>query len=200
MTSVKLNWKKSFMYDNMVKINTPADGSCFFHAIAYACFIPYKTEKIDGIALNKSEFIKTLRKRLAEELSTKIDDNTTHYDSLSRGQLGVFSEGVEKYSLENMKKELKSNGPVDNVYNEFISNILNKDIYILSSQTQDVYVTGNDFDILYKGRESIVLLFSPGHYDLIGLQEKDGIVTSFSPDHEFILAIRKRYLDLLKIY
>ena len=66
-------------------------------------------------------------------------------------------------------KELDSDRPVDNAYNEFISDQLNKDIYILDAVTQDVYMTGSDDNVLYKDRPSIVLMYLPGHYELVGL-------------------------------
>jgi len=69
----------------------------------------------------------------------------------------------------------------------------------------DVYITGNDSDILYKKRPSIVLLYLPGHYELIGIMESKidskntgkTIKTLFEPNHQLIEAIRKRYNELL---
>jgi hypothetical protein len=184
---------QGFNFPGMVRIRIPRDGSCFFHAITRAYFKPYITGIIDGKAFNRKEFIRGLRKSLSIKLG-KSDPKTglRYYDSLSRGKLEDFAKSVPQYSLEEMQKELDSDRAVDNVYNEFISNEIDKDIYILDMVSKDVYITGNDFDILYKGRKSIVLLYLPGHYELVGIETRKGIKTLFSPDHEFIRAIRDR--------
>lgn len=184
---------QGFNFPGMVRVRIPRDGSCFFHAITRAYFKPYITGIIDGKSFNRKEFIRGLRKSLSIKLS-KVNSETglRYYDSLSRGKLEDFAKSVPQYSLEEMQKELDSNQAVDNVYNEFISNEIDKDIYILDMVSKDVYITGNDFDILYKGRKSIVLLYLPGHYELVGIETRKGIKTLFSPDHEFIRAIRDR--------
>lgn len=195
-----LYWNGPFQFKNMVRIRTPRDGSCFFHSIVKAYYKPYITGKIDGRYFDKKEFIKGLRKSLSIKLGTRVDPSTEeiHYDTLSRGQLKDFSLDVPEYTLINMQRELDSNRSVDNVYNEFISNELNKDIYILDFVNQDVYVTGNDADILYKGRKSIILLYLPGHYELVGIHTSKGIKTLFKPDHEFIKAIRERLNEKIR--
>lgn len=199
-----LNWSDSqFNYPGLVRIRTIGDGSCFFHAIANAFFKPYKLCMLNGVTLDRTEFIRNLRRDLSIKLGERINPNDPnykrYYDLLSRGQLQEFSKGVPKYTLENMQRELNSDGPVDNVYNEFISNILDKDIYMLNLETHDVYVFGNDDDILYKHRPSIVLITMPGHYELIGLQTYSGIQTLFNPDDDFIQYIRRRMSQLISL-
>jgi hypothetical protein len=180
-----------FHYPNMVRIRTIADGSCFFHAIVNAFFLPYRTGRLDNQTITKNQIVKNLRHELSIRLSEPIEkDGPTHYDLLSAGELKNISQNLTQYSLENMKKELDSKDPVDNVYQEFISNQLNKDIYIIDWVTRQVVINGND-NLLYKNRGSIVLLYLPGHYELIGLiDDKEQIETYFKPTHPFIQTIR----------
>jgi len=172
------------------------DGSCFFHAVLKSFFIPYKTGFLDGRPLNRSEFVFDFRKGLAKKLGSPIDPNNplsqTYYDTLSRGKLRELGRSVPELSLENMQRELASRMPIDNKYNEFVSNILDKDIYLLDYNTQDVYITGADDDILYKNRPSIVILVLPGHYELVGVQTPNGIQTLFEPSSGLIQNIRFR--------
>lgn len=186
-----------FKYNNLVRLRTIADGSCFFHALAKSYFKPYITGLLDGKPFIRREFIQNLRKDLSVTLGSKINpsDNSSplYYDELSRGELKDFSKSVPEYSLKNMQKELDSKRSVDNVYNEFISNQLDKDIYIIDAVKKDIYITGDDNDILYKNRPSVVILYLPGHYELVGLIKRNGdIKTLFNPDHDFIQAIRER--------
>jgi len=195
-----LNWDHPFGFKGLIRIRTPPDGSCFFHAITKSYFLPYITGKINGKPFNRQSFIRKLRADLAKRLGARINPKNpaspTFYDTLSRGELRSFAESVPFYSLENMQKVLNSNLPVDNVYNEFISNQLDKDIYILDMTKKDVYITGQDTEILYKNRPSIVILYLPGHYELVGLKENGVIKTLFEPTHNLIKSIRNRMDEL----
>ena len=191
--SVELDWSKGkFYYPGLVRLMMIGDGSCFFHSIAYAYHIPYRLGQLNGAPIDREKFIRELRRDLS-----KVLDRPAHpggpiiYDTLSRGKLREFAEGYADYSLENMKRELDSSQPVDSVYIEFVSNLLNKDIYILDNRKKDVYVLG-DYDLYYKGRPSIILLYTGNHYDLIGLRCNNGIKTHFSPNHDLIRSIQTR--------
>jgi hypothetical protein len=197
----RLDWKEPFGYDGMVRIRTATDGSCFFHALAKSYCLPYIRGKLDdNTPINRRNFIRAMRRDLAKQLGTRVDPENplspTYYDTLSRGKLKEFSASVPQYTLEKMQKELDSDHSVDNVYNEFISNELDKDIYILDLVKRDVYITGDDDEILYKGRQSIVLLYLPGHYELIGIKTGDCTQTIFHPDHDFIQSIRQRMAQI----
>ena len=197
-----LNWSGPFSYPNLVRIRTDPDGSCFFNAIAKSYFKPYITGRINGKSFDRKKFIKKLRKDLSIKLGTRSDpmdpSSPIYYDTLSRGQLREFSESVPTYSLKNMQKELNSTRAVDNVYNEFISDQLHKDIYILDMAKRDVYITGYDDEILYKNRPSIVLLYLPGHYELVGLDTGGIVKTLFPPDHDLIRSIRARMEEVYR--
>lgn len=189
-----LNWSGSpFNYPDMVRIRTDMDGSCFFHAIAKSFYKPYQAGMINGIPLDRGDFIKNLRKDLALKLGEKTQDGRRQYDLLSKGELANFGKVYPEYKFDNMVKILNDNKvPVDNVYNEFISNVLNKDIYLLDLEKRDVYMTGDDENVLYKNRDSIVILVLPGHYELIGLMTPFGAQTLFKYNHPFIQSIRTR--------
>nr|QBK91553.1 MAG: uncharacterized protein LCPAC302_01730 [Pithovirus LCPAC302] len=199
----RLDWKEPFGYNGMVRIRVLMDGSCFFHAVTKSYFGPYITGRIDDKPFDKKKFIRKLRKDLSIKLGSRVDpkdiNGKTYYETLSRGELNEISKSVPNYSLKNMQSELDSNRPIDNVYNEFISNVLNKDIYILDLVKRDVYITGDDDEILYKRRPSIVILYLPGHYELIGIKENDNIKTLFDPNDNFIQTIRLRMIALKNI-
>lgn len=186
-----LKWDLFKDFD-MIRIRTDMDGSCLFHSIAKAYFKPYITGKLNDQDFNRKEFIQNLRKDLSKKL--KLD-----YDKISKGELPKISKEMPTYSLENMEKELDSSSSVSNIYNEFISNQLNIDLYVLDGIKKDVYMTGTDDSLLYKDRKSVVILYLPGHYELIGIMHhNDNIETYFSPDSPFILQIKQRMTQLTK--
>lgn len=191
-----LNWQGPIKYPDLVRIDIVGDGSCFFHAIAKAYCKSYIDGVMDGKRIDRCKFIIGLRRDLAMKLSSKNKKGITYYDMLSNGTLKEFSKVWHPYKLENLKKELIECKYVDNVYIEFISNQINKDIYLLSLDTQDIYFSGDNYTLLHKGRNSIVLIYGNNHYELIGIYEKNGeICTLFEPDHPFILMIQSRIIN-----
>jgi len=193
-----LGWSENgFENFNMVAVDTIGDGNCYFHALSNAFYLPYRTQTLDGKTISRREIVRLLRDSLAKKLGEPIDpldpSGPTFYNELSRGKLQEFGKDIPEFSFEEMKRRLRSNEPVGNEYNEFISDQLSKDIYILDNYREDVYITGDDDDLLYKNRPGIVLLYSPGHYELIGIRDSNGsIQTYFSPSHPFIRFISNR--------
>ncbi len=176
----------SELSNNLVKIDTIGDGSCFFHAIISAFFKPYIENTIDRI-----KFIKQFRKDLSETLYSQ-------YRKLGNGSFLELSRSVDEYSLQSLKEMLDSNLPVDNRFHQFISDVINKDIYILYSITNNVYKSADDLKLLYKNRDSIVILYTPGHYELIGRLNNitKEITTVFNYNDSFIKNIQKELSNL----
>jgi hypothetical protein len=182
-----LDWSgQPYDYPKMVRIGTIADGSCYFHALARSRHIPYIEKKI-----NEKSFILGLRK----DLSNKLPDK---YLTLSRGSLPDLAKDNQRYSLPNLQREILESSSIDNFFNEFISDELDCDIYILHAEKKDVYIVGDDDDILFKQRPSIVILYLEGvsHYELVGVKDGDEVVTYFKPESPFILSIRDRIKEL----
>ena len=179
-----LDWEglSPFYYEGLVKKTEINDGSCFFHCIADSFYRKYQLGQV-----NRKEFVKNLRKDLSKNLSVAV------YEKLSRGQLKNFR--IPGYSLLDFKKILDSNEYVDNRFNEYISNVIDKDIYIIDYEKKDVYITGSYNDvggILYKNRDSIVIIWINGnHYDLAGVLEGKKLITLFQYNHPFIETIRQ---------
>ncbi|PCJ29225.1 MAG: hypothetical protein COA94_02080 [Rickettsiales bacterium] len=197
---VKLPWTRSSVY----RLKTIGDGSCFFHALSLSYYLPYISNISNGTKFNRRQFVKDLRLDLSNRLASKVDkfdkNSKTFYEYLSRGKLHEMSLVLDKYKLYNMQEELKSNSPVDNTYNEFISEILDKDIYLIDIAKMDVYITGNDMDLLYKGRDSIVIGIIGNHYELIGTMNNLGIMsTLFSSENKFISDIKNRMKIILGV-
>lgn len=183
---IEFNFLSEF---NLVRVSTEMDGNCYFHAIAKAYFKPYIIGKVGDGVFDRSEFVRNLRKDLSLALPAV-------YSQLANGELQQLGKTMPKYSLENLQKELDSNSPVSNYFNEFISNQLNIDIYMLDAKTKDVYMFGADLSLLYKNRKSVIILYLPGHYELIGLiHNSSNVETYFPPTHPLIKKIRER-IDL----
>lgn len=200
-----LHWENYGFEDfRLVSLQTIGDGNCFFHSLCQAFYVPYRTQKVNGLPVSRRQIVRELRYDLASLLGQPVDtlnpNGPTFYEELSRGKLPSFGENVPEYSFKNMQQRLRKNDAVGNEYNEFVSDQLEKDIYILDAKTEDIYITGDDDELLYKNRGSIVILNIPnndnpslGHYETIGIRSGIGnIQTYFSSKHPFIRFLRAR--------
>lgn len=182
---------------NLVVLSTMGDGNCFFHSVLRAFNTNYINAKNISERVNMA---RSFRNALADLLE-EIDPLTgkTYYSGLNMGKLEEFAGGVKEYSLAGLQKELRSSAPVDNIYQELISNSLNKDIYIIDGSRKDMYHVGSAFPLYYKGRNSIIIYYVPGHFEVVGLKHSNGdIDTLFTPEHPLIQSCRDRLLKFFK--
>lgn len=197
-----IKWQNGFENWNLVRFSTPMDGNCLFHAITNSYFLPYRTKILNNRSINRLDIIMSLRRELSEKLALKIDPNDDnsprHYDILNGGNTKLFCEYVPEFTLNNMQKMLNSNNSIGYGYMEFIGNALNKDIYILEAIRQDIYHSDELSLSITGNRNSIVLYYMNGHYELVGIQQDDETFnTYFSPDHSFIQFLYSRVQSLL---
>jgi hypothetical protein len=174
--------KISFSDEDINIIHVIGDGSCFFHSIMLATnpdYIRHPEKRI--------HIVRSLRVKLAELLNQNKSENLSWYDYLSRGTLKKLSETIEEYSLDNMKQELLHMGPVDEKFYEYISDLLNIDLYIINSSNNTIINLEKEF--YYKQRNSICLYFTPGHYDLVCVKRNDKLFLQFPHTDPFILSL-----------
>lgn len=186
----EINWDDDFGKWPLVRFSTPMDGSCLFHAISNSFYQPYRTEILHEKPMTRSKIVAALRSELGEKLGNTISDEQDaprYYDILNGGNTSAFAEAVPEFSLNYMQDQLMSTSPIGYGYMEFIGNALNKDIYILEAIRRNIYKT-NELPFTIKGnRNSIVLYYMNGHYELVGIRNSDDTFsTHFTPEHSFI--------------
>lgn len=195
----ELKWDNGFEQWDLVRFSTPMDNNCLFHAIANSFFHPYHSEILDGKKISRSAIISSLRKELANKLAD-IDPSTgkSYYETLADGNIAIFSNSVPEFKLEYMQSQLKSRVPIGYGYMEFIGNSLDKDIYILDGARHDIYIT-DELPFTIKGnRNSIVLYYTTGHYELVGIRNSDGTFsTHFSSQHTLIKFLYNRVCQII---
>lgn len=77
---------------------------------------------------------------------------------------------------------------------EYLSNWLNIDIYILKDTIRAPYKQGFDCNIIYKGRQSILVLWvEESHYEAVCIMTDGKIKRVFNPDDD-IIKITKKYV------
>jgi hypothetical protein len=199
-----LNWSNeddSFSYENLVRIRTPLDGSCFFHAIAKAMFIPYRTGINKGYTVDRFEIIRNMRNELSLKLSAPINEedptSPMFYDVIFNGELRELAKRNPEYTLENLQKRMASPANVTDlkqlsIFMELISSVFDLDIYLIDLVEHKVIGKDNlaNIDDLYADRPSIVIGYTPSHCELLGVRDDNIIKTKFHHDSAFINTIR----------
>lgn len=183
---MELSWKNGFERWNLVRIATPGDGHCLFHAIVNAFFPRYCNSKPE----EKVKIVIAFRKELSEQLAI-------HYDRINKGITADFGKDVPEFSLSHMQKELNSNNSIGYGYIEFIGNTIEKDIYVLDGQNQDIYglyKSDHSLSPTNGNRDSIVLCYiNENHFELVGIKGKNGMIdTHFACSHSFIRFLHNR--------
>lgn len=198
-------WTRGFNYPGLVRLRTLPDPGSLLHAVFNAFFVPYRSNQFNHTAepVGRRDMVNAYRVLLAERLNAPIDPSDPLspevYACLARGKMKEYADIIKEYHIEVMRSELIDHEFfLDDKYLELISNELSKDIYVLNALTQDVHVFDHaENDMYYKGRPTIVVLFLPGHFELVGVQTDTGdVITHFTPSSPFVQALYERYTQL----
>lgn len=175
-------------------IKVLGDGNCFFHAICRAYFEPYITGKLNGKVISRKDIVTKLRKDISLSLDTVVNDKgLTLYESLGNGEILKLGKMATEFSLEAMKKHLDSTEQCGDEILELVSTVLDKNIFLIDLENQDVYVT-TDIEKLYKeNRSCVVLLYNmEDHYDTCAISHNGNFITHFKFDNPFIQFLYNR--------
>ena len=185
----------------LVRIVTLGDGSCLLHAIVNGYYLPYRTSKDKQQTLQV--LISTVRKEMSQKLtmldSEHGDGKLTYYQTINNGHLPDEGKEVPEFTMENMVKCLNSSQSLGTGYLELISRLLNRDLYILSELTQDLYAT-DELPYMVTGKRSAVVVYwdGVGHYELVALKNSQGTFDShFKPTNPLIEFLYSRYLNIV---
>ncbi len=180
----------------LYEVTTLGDGSCFFHAVLRS----FSQEYRDAPNSERTLLARRLRNFLADKLEeTNPATGLTCYEELSNGRLEDYAMAVPSYTVEALQAELRSSAPTGDAYLELISNVLEKDVYIVNKSKGDVYTINSALDLFYKRRSSIVVIYDgSGHYTLLGLRNKtEELSTHYAFDHPLIQSLQRRIRELI---
>lgn len=184
MSLIKVSWE-SIPY-RLCMIRSMGDGNCLFHCISNAFYKPYRTEMLDGKKISRIEIVERFRHELSDILGRE-----GIYESLGNGSIKEMGDsGIYEYTLKGLQEALKTNSHMGDEIVPFIGELLDKAFFFLDVRTRDVYIP---VDLPPDGNPCIVMFYTGDHYDLCGIEEPNGSVsTYFSHEHPFIRYIRER--------
>jgi len=190
-------------YDNLVRIATIGDGSCFIHAVLKGFFREYQDNRDAAYRLNIAAQI---RRDLAITLGLENPQypGHTYWETSARGSFPrmVMQQindeeliGVLRvdYSLSGLQRLFNSTSQLGDEVYTFVSDALGVDIYILRATRQDLYPhyhtrrPGND-------RPGVVVIGNMYHYEVLAVDTPNGFQTVFLQGDPFLDALTNLFI------
>lgn len=195
--------------ENMYRITTLGGGNCFFHCVLKAVYPSYQTSDYQDRTTITEEFRRDLAMTL--ELPHPKYKGFLYWDIIGGGffprslMLGLSNPALVSkgklidFSLNGLKYYLNSHEEVGEEVYDFVSEILQLDIYILRATKTNVHVHKHThrqgIDV-----PGIIILGNEYHYELIGLKVGENkFQTVFMPGDAFLTKIQSLYKGNMEI-
>ena len=212
---LKCSW-----YNDVVRIATIGDGSCFIHSALKGFYPPYQENNNARYRINLT---REIRRDLAVSLGTPDPKhpNYIYWETANRGQFQnllmqeIISEILDEidyntkgfplgnnllntlrvdYSLNGLMYLFNSESYLGDEVFDFVANIFNIDIYIVLATPSDIK------PIRYSQlpgvqRNAIVITGNTYHYETVAIDTNEGLQTVFGPEDPFLLALQKLFIE-----
>lgn len=190
-------------YNNLVRIATIGDGSCFIHAVMKAYDRNYQENNIGSY---RSNIAAQLRRDIARMLEYENPNYPGYrfWETTARGMFPsilmqeivneelVGELGID-YSISGLQRLFNSASYLGDEVYAFVSDALNVDIYVLRATKQDLYPHINT-KIQGINRNGIVIVGNTYHYEVLAVDNGELFQTVFPPDDKFIGALSKLFV------
>ena len=186
-------------YDDLVRIATIGDGSCFIHAVLKAFYKPYQDNDDASYRLDVASVV---RRDLAICLGMDNPDypGHTYWETAGRGSFprmvmqqisdeDLVGDLRVDYSLTGLQRLFNSYNQLGDEVYTFVSDILNVDIYVLRATKDDLYPHLHTRRANVP-RNGIVIIGNLVHYEVLAVDGEDELFqTVFAPDDPFLEAL-----------
>lgn len=194
---------KCTWHDNLVRIATIGDGSCFIHAVMKAYDREYQE---NNSGLYRSNAAAQMRRDIALMLSYSNPEYPEHTFWASSA-LGAFPSilmqqimneslvgelGID-YTIAGLQRLFNSNSYLGDEVYSFVSDALGVDIYVLRATRNDL------FPHLHTrkpgiNRNAIVIIGNTYHYEVLAIDDGKYFQTVFPPNDPFIDVLTKVFI------
>lgn len=190
-------------YNDLVRIATIGEGSCFIHSVLKAMYRPYQE---NTAARARLEMAANTRRDLALMLTSENPKYPGHSYWETSGQ-GSFPRMVMQeiinesliedigvdYSLSGLQYLFNSLSYLGNEVYAYVADVLNIDVYVLLATQIDLQPI---FSSRRPGvvRDGIVIIGNTEHYEVLAVNTKNGFQTVFPPDDPFVIGLTELFI------
>ena len=190
-------------YDNLVRIATIGDGSCFIHAVLKAFYREYQEH---NAARYRLDLAARIRRDLAFALGLEDPQypGHTYWETSARGSFPrmvmqqINDEDLVRqlrvdYSLAGLQRLFNSTSQLGDEVYSYVADALNIDIYVLRATQGDLYP---HYHTRRPGinRNGIVIIGNMYHYEVLAVNTDQGFQTVFSPGDPFLEAMTEVFI------
>ncbi len=193
---ISISW---YNKEDVVRIGAIGDGSCFFHAVLNGYL---KSYQLNSDINYRADFVRKLRRDIAETLSIKNENGKTNWETTAGGQFVALYEqqqmGVDftdifgqsfDFSLDGMYKLINSSAFLGDEIYKYASDRLGLDIYIMRLTDKDLYLHSNTSQEGIE-RRSVIISGNGSHYETIGIERNGLFQTLFEYNDPFLVKIK----------
>lgn len=194
---------KCTWYNNLVRIATIGEGSCFIHAIEKAFDKHYQENNGAKFRINR---VANLRRDLGLLLAREDPNYPGHmfWSTAARGsfprmvmqeitQEDLIQELNVDYSLSGLQRLFNSNTWLGDEVYTFIANVLGIDIYVLRATAEDLFPHSHTHKPGVN-KPSIVVIGNTYHYEVLALDNGTEFQTVFSEQDDFLQKLRNLFI------
>ena len=180
-------------YDDVIRIATIGDGSCFIHSVLKAFYIPYQN---NANAKYRIELAKSTRAGLSLKLAEiNPEYDLTYWETTAQGSFVSFlmnqladetlmEESPVNYSLAGMEQLFNSTEYLGDEMYTFVGDMFDIDIIIFRVTTADLHL--HEHTLTKDSKRNIICIVGTGcHYEVIGINKPEGFQTIFKIDDPF---------------
>lgn len=190
-------------YDDLIRIATIGDGSCFIHAVLKAFYPAYQEN-------NNAEYRLALAAKVRRDLAIALGlDNPQYpgYTYWSTSGRGAFPRMVMQeindeeligdlrvdFSLAGLQRLFNSTNQLGDEVYTFAADALNIDIYVLRATNEDLFPHYHTRRPNIP-RDGIVIIGNMYHYEVLGIDTEEGIQTVFPRGDPFLEALTQLFV------
>jgi len=199
-------------YNNLVRIATIGDGSCFIHAVLKAFYKPYQENNnaeyrislVENIRNNLANILLLTRYQYAEimKLQEPIFPNNTYWASTSNGSYPrlLMKELKDENLVKILRVDYSVNGMIhlfnsyarlgDEIY-KYLSDIFNINVIILQANKDDLYYVSTSY--APKSDNTVVIIGNTEHYEVLAIDTDKGLKTVFSSNDPFLITLINKF-------
>lgn len=190
-------------YNDLVRIATIGEGSCFIHSVLKAVYRVYQE---NTGARARLEMAANTRRDLALMLTNENPKypGHTYWETSGQGSFPrmvmqeIMNEsliediGVD-YSLSGLQYLFNSLNYLGNEVYAYVADVLNIDVYVLLATQVDLQPI---FSSRRPGvvRDGIVIIGNTEHYEVLAVSTNNGFQTVFPSDDPFVIALTELFI------
>lgn len=191
-------------YDNLIRIATIGDGSCFIHAVLKAFYPPYQEN-------DNSKYRRDMAARVRRDLAMLLEQENpdypehTYWETVAEGAFpALLMQEIKDeslievlkidFSLMGLKRLFNSKTELGNEVFRYITDVFKIDLFIFQANADNL-IPNAYLTAFSKNRPTVAIIGNKYHFEVIAVNNVNGFQTVFLADDPFVLAAKEQFRE-----